>query len=77
MEEFGVENFSFEIIERCSKEDLDKREKYYIDFYNSCKNGYNMQIGNNYSKNVSNKQIEELTYLLENEIFHRTKLLID
>ncbi len=35
------ENYSFEIITQCAKEDLDDLESYYIHLYNSVNNGYN------------------------------------
>ena len=39
----GKENFSFTVIEECSKEKLTERENFYISFYNSLiPNGYNM-----------------------------------
>ena len=41
----GVENFTFEIVEECALEDLDKKEQEYIDKYDSQKNGYNLQKG--------------------------------
>lgn len=34
---YGVENFSFEVIEETKEEDLNKREIYWIDHYNSYK----------------------------------------
>lgn len=39
----GVEAFDFEIIEEC--DDLDEKERYYIQLYNSINNGYNQQKG--------------------------------
>lgn len=41
----GVENFNFEILEECSKEELDFKEQFYIQKYNSKETGYNFQIG--------------------------------
>ena len=47
---YGVENFSFDIVERCDESKLLEREIYYIDKYRSyvgfddC-NGYNMTLG--------------------------------
>lgn len=38
------ENFTFEIIENC-KENICEREIYWIDFYNSLKDGYNLTAG--------------------------------
>ena len=43
MREFGIDNFSFEVIEECELVDLNDKEKYYIDKYNTMNpNGYNM-----------------------------------
>ena len=42
---YGLENFSFEPIEEVENEKLDEREKYWIDYYDSYKNGYNMTLG--------------------------------
>lgn len=43
---YGLSNFNFEIIEECPKEELNKKEKYYIEFYNSkVPNGYNIKDG--------------------------------
>lgn len=42
---YGIENFSFEIVEECSTEELDDREIYWIKYYNSYNNGYNKSIG--------------------------------
>jgi len=44
---YGIENFIFEIIEECSKEQLNEREQYWIAFYNSYNNGYNCTTGGN------------------------------
>ena len=46
MRKYGIENFSFEIIEECSKEDLDEKECFWIQKFNSLTpNGYNMIEG--------------------------------
>ena len=44
---YGIDNFSFEIIEECSKEELDEKEKQYILQYHSCIDayGYNETCG--------------------------------
>ena len=41
----GVENFTFEILEICSAEELNEREKFYIDFYDTVNYGYNVTKG--------------------------------
>ena len=45
MLKLGVENFSFEIVEKCPAADLNKQEKYWIEFYQSNSYGYNMSAG--------------------------------
>ena len=38
---YGLENFSFVILEECNKNDLDSKEEYYMKKYNSLIRGYN------------------------------------
>ena len=45
MYKLGIENFSFEIIEEVSFKQLNDREKYWIQFYDSFNNGYNLTRG--------------------------------
>ena len=42
---YGFDNFLFEIIEKCSKEELDEKEIYWINYYDTFNNGYNLTIG--------------------------------
>lgn len=42
---YGINNFTFEIIEECSKNELEEKEIYWIDFYDSYNNGYNKTPG--------------------------------
>ena len=42
---YGIENFTFEIIEECSKEELSSKEIQWIAFYDSFANGYNETPG--------------------------------
>lgn len=42
---YGKENFLIETIEVCDSSQLDKREKFYISYYDSYKNGYNSTTG--------------------------------
>lgn len=42
---YGKENFSFKVIEEVPKDSLDDREKYWIDKFDSYRNGYNATIG--------------------------------
>lgn len=61
MQHYGIDNFNFEIIEVCKPEELDEKEIYYINKYNTYylaedSNGYNMTLGGNgqngYGKSV-------------------------
>jgi len=46
IQEFGLWNFSFEVLEECPREQLNEKEKYYIDLYSSYEYGYNSTRGN-------------------------------
>ena len=39
----GVENFSFEVIEECSREELDTREHYWQNYFKAKEFGYSIK----------------------------------
>ena len=45
MLDIGIWNFSWELLEKCSKEELNERERYYIELYQSKDYGYNTTKG--------------------------------
>ena len=45
MQEYGIQNFSWEVIEFCPKAQLDEKERYYIQLYQSKEYGYNTLAG--------------------------------
>lgn len=45
IEEYGIENFTSEILEHCTELNLGEREKYWIGYFDTIKNGYNMKQG--------------------------------
>lgn len=45
IQKYGKENFSFEIIEECTIEQLNQKEMYWISYFNSVENGYNCSVG--------------------------------
>lgn len=45
MAEHGIWHFKFELLQECSKEELNKLEKFWINHFNSIEYGYNMKAG--------------------------------
>lgn len=45
IQECGLENFTFEVIEECPQSDLNEKEKYFINLYQADVYGYNGNIG--------------------------------
>ena len=45
MADEGLENWTFELLEECDKEQLNEREKYYISYYKSNEFGFNRTVG--------------------------------
>lgn len=45
MGQYGIENFTFEVVERVDKDQLSEREKFYIDFYQTKEYGMNQKKG--------------------------------
>lgn len=77
LNQYGIDAFKFEVLEECplNQEILDERERYWIEYYNSYKDGYNstpggqfenswvydsQEIRNLWDKGYSTKQITEI-----------------
>lgn len=88
MKEQGVENFSIRILEECNFQNLNEREIYWIKYYNSYKNGYNMNSGgdnhlgeNNGRAILTLQQVEEIRMCYNNcirfkEVYEKYKNII-
>lgn len=64
---YGLENFDFSILEECNFSELDDREKYWIKFYDTVKNGYNQTIGGLGSfKKLNNLKLLSITNDIKN-----------
>lgn len=61
---YGIQNFTFEIIEECSVEELEEKEQYYISYFHSMvyEKGYNIKSGGegNYGENHPSHKLTEL-----------------
>jgi group I intron endonuclease len=53
IKKYGVDAFEFSIIEECHKDLFEEKERYWIDFYQSMTNGYNLTAGGNIRKELS------------------------
>ena len=70
IKKYGKENFLIEELCKCSNEDLDEQEKFYIKKYDTFNNGYNLTLGGqdgSTTLNLDNKQVvnkyNELQYI--------------
>ena len=43
-QEYGLENFSFKVLEECAETELFQKERYYIEILGTIENGYNKMI---------------------------------
>lgn len=72
MREFGIEKFTFEAIEECELSELNKREKYWINFYDSLNNEYNMNVRDNLTFKLTKEQVDIIKQdIIKNELSFR------
>ena len=45
MNKYGIKHFKISLLEECDSENAEEREIYWIEYYNSYKNGYNATKG--------------------------------
>lgn len=45
MQEYGIQNFSWQVIEKCKREELNEKEKFFINLYNAVEFGLNSSKG--------------------------------
>ena len=65
MYSFGIDNFSFEVIEECTIEELNEKEEYWIKYYNSQENGYNITSGGDCTGKLSSDDVKNIIKLLQ------------
>lgn len=74
---YGINNFIFTVLEECSKEELDEREKFWIKKLNSYDDGYNLTSGgSNCSTNtkLTLNEVKEIKELLLNSSLTETDI---
>lgn len=63
IQKYGIEAFTYEVLEECNIESLNERENFWIKYYNTVKTGYNCNYGGDNavigSKNPKAKLTEE------------------
>lgn len=66
---YGIENFSFEILEICEIRELNEKEKYYVELYDTFYNGYNATLGGDYFLDNSGEN-HPRTKLTNDEVYY-------
>lgn len=60
IQQYGWNNFSYEVIEQCDSSQLNEREQYWIEYYDSYHNGYNMNRGGSRPNSINHNLIYDL-----------------
>ena len=70
IQKYGIENFKLEVLEECLPTELNEREIYWINYYNSCfGDGYNATLGGEgavHPVKLSHEQLLEIIDKLQN-----------
>ena len=79
---YGIENFQIETLEECDESILDDREKYWIDYYDSFRNGYNNTYGGRGNNFIMTDKSDVVLQLWEdgltiNRIVEKTSLNVE
>ena len=56
MRKYGIENFDFSIVELCLQEELNEKERFWVSYYDSFFNGYNLTFGGDSAGRGKNKE---------------------
>lgn len=74
---YNIENFSFDVVEECQRNELNEKEIYYIKYYDTYNNGYNQDQGGDcalhYVK-LSDELVSQIIARLKNSIDSSEKI---
>lgn len=73
IQKYGRESFKYEILELCKIDELNEKELYYSNLYNSIQNGYNVKKCGNSKKPLEKEKIIKSIFVDE-EIFKQFRL---
>ena len=78
IQKYGIDAFAYVVLEECSLEELDEREKYWIQFFNTYKGfGYNCNAGGGDSRGENNGRTkltnQDVAYIRECYDLHRRR----
>jgi hypothetical protein len=67
---YGIDNFSFGVLEECTLDKLDEREIYWIKYYNSYNDGYNLTLGGQFQRSfvLINFPLEVSNFIADNSM---------
>ena len=81
LSKLGEQAFDFIVLEECDAEKLDEREKFWIEYYDSINNGYNLIDGGqsyrgeeNLRSKLNDKQVLEIIKLLEEHTLNNKQI---
>lgn len=67
MNKYGIDCFTIEEVEECSENILSEREKYWIEYYGSFKNGYNATVGGDGKQYIDYDLVVATYYQVKNQ----------
>ena len=74
IKKYGLSNFTFEVIEECLPDQLDEKEKYYIQYFNSISpNGYNLSEGGQGPRGLGKKLDQDTVNLIKVQLKNTLK----
>lgn len=77
MRKYGLDAFDFEVLEECLIEDLNEKERYWIQYYDSFTRGYNQMEGGQYfpvAGKLSEQDVVEIRKLLAKSSFSQKEI---